>query len=194
MKNIGNYLVIQFIIFNKNIHYIIFLFVYFFNSDILRHHKVLEMLMQQLQSPSLTIVSNACGTIWNLSARNIRDQTTMINLGIVPMLRSLIHSKHKMIATGSSAALNNLMNAMPAYNAIQGMLILLILYNKYDKQQFYLDIRHTDTTIDNTLINSDSTHLNDFTENIKTDTDDDDEDDLKAAMYVIYILLVMFVH
>lgn len=82
------------------------------------------MLMQQLQSPSLTIVSNACGTIWNLSARNIRDQTTMINLGIVPMLRSLIHSKHKMIATGSSAALNNLMNAMPAYNAIQGLLIL----------------------------------------------------------------------
>lgn len=96
----------------------------FFNSDILRHHNVLEMLMQQLQSPSLTIVSNACGTIWNLSAHNIRDQTTMINLGIIPMLRSLIHSKHKMIATGSSAALNNLMNAMPAYNTAQGLLKL----------------------------------------------------------------------
>lgn len=96
--------------------------MYLFNSDNLRRHSVLEMLMQQLQSPSLTIVSNACGTIWNLSARNIRDQTIMINLGIVPMLRSLIHSKHKMIATGSSAALNNLMNAMPEYNAVQGLL------------------------------------------------------------------------
>lgn len=77
--------------------------------------------MQQLQSPSLTIVSNACGTIWNLSANNICDQTVMINLGIIPMLRSLIHSKHKMIATASSAALDNLMNAMPAYNATQGL-------------------------------------------------------------------------
>lgn len=76
--------------------------------------------MQQLQSPSLTIVTNTCGTIWNLSARNIRDQATMINLGIIPMLQSLIHSKHKTIASSSSAALNNLMNAMPEYNAIQG--------------------------------------------------------------------------
>ncbi|XP_050541152.1 uncharacterized protein LOC126905474 isoform X2 [Daktulosphaira vitifoliae] len=88
--------------------------------NILRRHNVLEMLMQQLLSPSLTIVSNACGTIWNLSAHNIQDQTTMINLGIVPMLKSLIHSKHKMIATGSSAALSNLLNAMPAYNSNHG--------------------------------------------------------------------------
>lgn len=97
-------------------------YIYLFYSDILRHHNVFKILMEQLQSTSLTIVSNACGAIWNLSARNICDQTTMINLGIIPMLRSLIHSKHKMISTGSSAALNNLMNAMPAYNDIQGLL------------------------------------------------------------------------
>lgn len=97
------------------------------NSDILRCHNVFKILMQQLQSPSLTIVTNTCGTIWNLSARNIRDQTRMIDLGIIPMLQSLIHSKHKTIASSSSAALNNLMNAMPEYNALQGLLKLLIL-------------------------------------------------------------------
>ncbi|XP_025202077.1 adenomatous polyposis coli homolog isoform X2 [Melanaphis sacchari] len=128
--------------------------------DILRHHNVLEMLMQQLQSPSLTIVSNACGTIWNLSARNIRDQTTMINLGIIPMLRSLIHSKHKMIATGSSAALNNLMNAMPAYNSEQD-----------------LNVDHEDNSIKNTLANS-NTYLKDFAKEMQSATV---SDDLKAT-------------
>ncbi|XP_027840437.2 uncharacterized protein LOC114122080 isoform X2 [Aphis gossypii] len=124
--------------------------------DILRHHNVLEMLMQQLQSPSLTIVSNACGTIWNLSARNIRDQTTMINLGIIPMLRSLIHSKHKMIATGSSAALNNLMNAMPAYNSKQD-----------------LNTNLEDNSMKSTLANS-NTYLEDFGKEIQTVTVSDD--------------------
>ncbi|XP_026816490.1 uncharacterized protein LOC113556003 isoform X1 [Rhopalosiphum maidis] len=129
--------------------------------DILRRHNVLEMLMQQLQSPSLTIVSNACGTIWNLSARNIRDQTTMINLGIIPMLRSLIHSKHKMIATGSSAALNNLMNAIPAYNSEQD-----------------LNINHEDNSVKSTSAKSD-TYLKDITKEIQTVTD---SDDLKATV------------
>jgi len=32
----------------------------------------------------------------------------MHDLGAVPMLRSLVHSRHKMIAMGSSAALKNL--------------------------------------------------------------------------------------
>ncbi|KAL4132827.1 hypothetical protein QTP88_009918 [Uroleucon formosanum] len=125
--------------------------------DILRHHNVLEMLMQQLQSPSLTIVSNACGTIWNLSARNIRDQTTMINLGIVPMLRSLIHSKHKMIATGSSAALNNLMNAMPAYNTDQD-----------------LNTNLEDISIKSTSAIANNTYLKDFNKKIQTVMDSDD--------------------
>lgn len=31
----------------------------------------------------------------------------------MPMLRSLVHSKHKMISMGSSAALKNLLAAMP---------------------------------------------------------------------------------
>lgn len=59
------------------------------------------------------MVSNACGTLWNLSARDTRDQRTLWELGAVPMLRSLVHSKHKMISMGSSAALKNLLAAMP---------------------------------------------------------------------------------
>lgn len=37
--------------------------------QILRDNNCFEILLEQLQSPSLTIVSNACGTLWNLSAR-----------------------------------------------------------------------------------------------------------------------------
>ena len=57
------------------------------------------------------MVSNACGTLWNLSARCKEDQMILRDLGAVPMLRNLVHSRHKMIAMGSSAALKNLDSA-----------------------------------------------------------------------------------
>ena len=79
------------------------------------------MLLRQLRSPSLTVVSNACGTLWNLSARCPQDQRLLWDLGAVPMLRSLIHSKHKMISMGSSAALKNLLSACPNGNNIVQM-------------------------------------------------------------------------
>ncbi|XP_053205445.1 adenomatous polyposis coli protein-like [Panonychus citri] len=75
---------------------------------ILREHDTLSILLEQLESPSLTIVSNACATLWNLSARCIQDQMKLIELGAIPMLRNLINSKHKMISMGSAAALKNL--------------------------------------------------------------------------------------
>lgn len=77
---------------------------------ILRQRNCLGILLQQLKSESLTIVSNACGTLWNLSARCPEDQKYLRANGAVPMLRSLIHSKHKMISNGSKAALKNLDN------------------------------------------------------------------------------------
>ncbi|GAB6032124.1 hypothetical protein CHUAL_010487 [Chamberlinius hualienensis] len=80
---------------------------------ILREHNCLIILLQHLRSPSLTIVSNACGTLWNLSARCVEDQQTLWDLGAVAMLRNLVHSKHKMISMGSSAALKNLLQARP---------------------------------------------------------------------------------
>lgn len=83
---------------------------------ILRQHNCLQVLLQQLKSPSLTIVSNACGTLWNLSAKCVEDQKSLWDLGAAPMLRSLNHSKHIMIATGSRAALKNLLSSRPTHN------------------------------------------------------------------------------
>ncbi|KAM9333868.1 adenomatous polyposis coli protein [Symphorus nematophorus] len=84
------------------------------HRQILREHACLPTLLQHLKSHSLTIVSNACGTLWNLSARDAKDQEALWELGAVGMLRNLIHSRHKMIAMGSAAALRNLMANRPA--------------------------------------------------------------------------------
>lgn len=79
----------------------------------LRLKNCLGILLEQLKSESLTVVSNSCGTLWNLSARCPEDQKFLWDNGAVPMLRSLIHSKHKMISNGSKAALKNLLNFKP---------------------------------------------------------------------------------
>ena len=83
---------------------------------ILRSHHCLHTLLKHLKSESLTIVSNACGTLWNLSARCPEDQETLWSMGAVSMLKSLVHSKHKMISMGASAALKNLLQAKPNLN------------------------------------------------------------------------------
>lgn len=80
---------------------------------ILRQRNCLGILLQQLRSESLTVVSNACGTLWNLSARCPEDQKYLCENGAIPMLRSLVPSKHKMISNGSNAALKNLINYKP---------------------------------------------------------------------------------
>lgn len=87
--------------------------------EILRKHNCLQVLLDQLKSPSLTIVSNACGTLWNLSAKCTVDQEMLWEMGAPAMLRSLNHSKHKMIAMGSSAALKNLLSAKPKQALVQ---------------------------------------------------------------------------
>uniref|UniRef100_A0A8C9C2C2 APC regulator of WNT signaling pathway 2 n=1 Tax=Phocoena sinus TaxID=42100 RepID=A0A8C9C2C2_PHOSS len=84
------------------------------SMQVLRDHNCLQTLLQHLTSHSLTIVSNACGTLWNLSARSAGDQELLWDLGAVGMLRNLVHSKHKMIAMGSAAALRNLLAHRPA--------------------------------------------------------------------------------
>lgn len=76
---------------------------------ILRSKNCLNILLQQLKSPSLTVVSNACGTLGNLSAHCAEDQKYLRDNGAIPMLRSLIYSKHKMISTGSTIALRHLL-------------------------------------------------------------------------------------
>ena len=85
----------------------------------LRHHGCLPVLLKHLRSPSLTIVSNACGTLWNLSARCPEDQQALWDMGAVSMLRNLVHSKHKMISMGSAAALKNLLAAKPSLASLE---------------------------------------------------------------------------
>ncbi|EDS26540.1 conserved hypothetical protein [Culex quinquefasciatus] len=76
---------------------------------ILRRKSCLKILLEQLKSPSLTVVSNACGTLGSLSGECAEDQRFLRENGAIPMLRSLIYSKHKMISNGSSMALKNLL-------------------------------------------------------------------------------------
>lgn len=82
--------------------------------QVLRDYNCLQKLLQHLTSLSLTIVSNACGTLWNLSTRCAQDQELLWDLSAVGMLRNLVHSRHKMIAMGSATALRNLLAHRPA--------------------------------------------------------------------------------
>uniref|UniRef100_A0A182K7N7 Uncharacterized protein n=1 Tax=Anopheles christyi TaxID=43041 RepID=A0A182K7N7_9DIPT len=75
---------------------------------VLREKHCLKLLLDQLKSPSLTVVSNACGTLGNLSRENEEDQRFLREHGAIPMLRSLIYSKHNIISNGSRLALKNL--------------------------------------------------------------------------------------
>lgn len=72
-----------------------------------------QIMLTQLRSPSLRVVSNVCGALWNLSARCVEDQELLWELGAVSLFKSLINSKHKAIAQAAAAALRNLMAVKP---------------------------------------------------------------------------------
>ncbi|XP_058063441.1 adenomatous polyposis coli protein-like [Anopheles bellator] len=76
--------------------------------QVLRRKGCLKILLDQLKSPSLTVVSNACGTLGNLSSGSPEDQLFLRENGAISMLRSLIYSKHNIISSGSRLALRNL--------------------------------------------------------------------------------------
>uniref|UniRef100_A0A672G473 APC regulator of WNT signaling pathway 2 n=1 Tax=Salarias fasciatus TaxID=181472 RepID=A0A672G473_SALFA len=92
---------------------------------ILRAHACLPALLAHLRSPSLTIVSNACGALMHLSSSPAPasslspapspDQLLLLELGAAAMLRNLVHSRHRAIAAGSAAALRNLLSVSPAH-------------------------------------------------------------------------------
>lgn len=77
--------------------------------QILRKHKCLEILLGHLQLSNMVVVANACGTLWNLSARCSEDQQSLWKLGAVGLLGNLVNSEDKSISVGSSAALKNLL-------------------------------------------------------------------------------------
>ncbi|KAK1196919.1 APCL protein, partial [Pygoscelis papua] len=121
--------------------------------QVLRDHNCLQTLLQHLRSHSLTIVSNACGTLWNLSARSPRDQELLWDLGAVSMLRNLIHSKHKMIAMGSAAALRNLLTNRPpkhkdAAVVSPGSCMPSLYMRKQKALEAELDAKHLAETFD----------------------------------------------
>ncbi|XP_037241245.1 adenomatous polyposis coli protein 2 isoform X2 [Falco rusticolus] len=121
--------------------------------QVLRDHNCLQTLLQHLRSHSLTIVSNACGTLWNLSARSPHDQELLWDLGAVSMLRNLIHSKHKMIAMGSAAALRNLLtNRPPKYKdtavVSPGSCMPSLYMRKQKALEAELDAKHLAETFD----------------------------------------------
>ncbi|XP_053330274.1 adenomatous polyposis coli protein [Spea bombifrons] len=124
------------------------------HREILRENNCLQTLLQHLKSHSLTIVSNACGTLWNLSARNAKDQESLWDMGAVSMLKNLIHSKHKMIAMGSAAALRNLMANRPAKykdaNIMSpGSSVPSLHVRKQKALEAELDAQHLSETFDN---------------------------------------------
>ncbi|KAM8793320.1 adenomatous polyposis coli protein-like isoform 2-T2 [Eudromia elegans] len=124
------------------------------HREILRENSCLQTLLQHLKSHSLTIVSNACGTLWNLSARSAKDQEALWDMGAVSMLKNLIHSKHKMIAMGSAAALRNLMANRPAKykdaNIISpGSSLPSLHVRKQKALEAELDAQHLSETFDN---------------------------------------------
>ncbi|KAG7513475.1 adenomatous polyposis coli protein 2 [Solea senegalensis] len=131
--------------------------------QILRDHNCLQTLLQHLRSHSLTIVSNACGTLWNLSARSPKDQELLWDLGAVSMLRNLIHSKHKMIAMGSAAALRNLLTNRPlkykdAAVVSPGSCMPSLYMRKQKALEAELDAKHLAETFD-TLERQSPKHL-----------------------------------
>ncbi|XP_029988943.1 adenomatous polyposis coli protein 2 isoform X2 [Sphaeramia orbicularis] len=131
--------------------------------QILRDHNCLQTLLQHLRSHSLTIVSNACGTLWNLSARSSKDQELLWDLGAVSMLRNLIHSKHKMIAMGSAAALRNLLTNRPlkykdAAVVSPGSCMPSLYMRKQKALEAELDAKHLAETFD-TLEKQSPKHL-----------------------------------
>lgn len=129
-------------------------FLFLNSRQILRDNSCLQTLLHHLKSHSLTIVSNACGTLWNLSARNAKDQEALWDMGAVSMLKNLIHSKHKMIAMGSAAALRNLMANRPAKykdaNIMSpGSSLPSLHVRKQKALEAELDAQHLSETFDN---------------------------------------------
>ncbi|VDP49147.1 unnamed protein product, partial [Echinostoma caproni] len=70
-------------------------------------------------SPSLTVVVNVCGTLWNLTAPTTcpaEDLVALCRLGVIDLLHMLSRSPHELIRNSSTAVLRNLMhpNQIPA--------------------------------------------------------------------------------
>ena len=69
----------------------------------------LAKLVQHLKSKNKTVLANATGILWNLSARCPEDQKLLWNLGCIPLLDVLQTSHQKNISENARGALRNLL-------------------------------------------------------------------------------------
>ena len=69
----------------------------------------LAKLVQHLKSKNKTVLANATGILWNLSARCPEDQKLLWHLGCIPLLDVLQTSHQKNIAENARGALRNLL-------------------------------------------------------------------------------------
>ncbi len=69
----------------------------------------LAKLSQHLKSKNKTVLANATGILWNLSAHHYEDQKTLWNLGCIPLLDIHRTSDHKSIRENARGALRNLL-------------------------------------------------------------------------------------
>ena len=75
----------------------------------LREAGGLEKLAQHLKSKNKTVLSNATGVLWNLSARCPEDQRVLWDLGCVPLLDLLQTNPNQSTAECARGALRNLL-------------------------------------------------------------------------------------
>ncbi len=69
----------------------------------------LAKLVQHLKSKNRTVLANATGILWNLSARCPENQKLLWDLGSIPLLDVLQSSKQRNIAENARGALRNLL-------------------------------------------------------------------------------------
>lgn len=69
----------------------------------------LAKLAQHLKSKNKTVLANATGVLWNLSAHHYEDQKILWDLGCIPLLDIHRTSEHKSIGENARGALRNLL-------------------------------------------------------------------------------------
>lgn len=104
--------------------------------EILRQQKMIPLLLEHLESPSLNVVSNACVILANLSAssteKSNQDQMTMLESNALKKLANLKNSKHKIIREGAIATYRHLINS-PSY----------LFYSSYENRKLSASLSYS---------------------------------------------------
>ncbi|CAH8448061.1 unnamed protein product [Dicrocoelium dendriticum] len=90
-------------------------------SSQLHQNNCYPVLVDLLRNPpSLTVIVNACGTLWNMTTSPhcpTSDLVLLCRLGVVDLLHQLVRSPHELVRNSSAAVLRNLVHA-PAPSSV----------------------------------------------------------------------------